>query len=186
MTTPPIIIIAEPDPMISGVLRVEFSRWDFAVLLATTCEQAGDYAAQTVAALVVLDAARAQVAAYETCVRIRRSPGYASRPIVLTDRDISARTRAAATTAGATALLPKPYSVMDLFRAITPHMQPDDPLLVAGRSQAGFAAPPVHEWTRPGALEWKSGPESALSRNRLLLPIVRGAGKKVPVIGKVS
>jgi len=35
--------------MISGVLRVEFSRWDFAVLLATSCEEADGYAAQTVA-----------------------------------------------------------------------------------------------------------------------------------------
>jgi DNA-binding response OmpR family regulator len=186
MTTPPIIIISEPDPMISGVLRVEFSRWNFAVLLATSCEEAADYAAQTVAALIVLDSAKAQMAAYETCARIRRRPGYASRPIVLTGWNISARTQAAATTAGATTLLAKPYSVMDLFRAITPHMKPDDPLLVAGHSQSGVAAPPSQEWKRPGSLEWKSGPESALSRNRLLLPIVRGAGKKIPIIGKIS
>src|SRR4051812_22180696 len=100
MTTPPIIIISEPDPMISGVLRVEFSRWNFAVLLASSCEEAADYAAQTVAALIVLDSAKAQMAAYETCARIRRRPGYASRPIVLTGWNVSARTQAAATTAG--------------------------------------------------------------------------------------
>jgi hypothetical protein len=105
---------------------------------------------------------------------------------VLTEWNISGRTQAAATTAGATALLPKPYSVMDLFRAITPHMQPNDPLLVAGRTQTGVAAPPSQEWKKPGALEWRSGPESALSRNRLLLPIVRGTGKKIPIIGKIS
>jgi DNA-binding response OmpR family regulator len=186
MTTPQIIIIAEPDPMISGVLRVEFSRWEFAVLLATSCEEAGNYAAQTVAALVVLDAAKAQMIAYETCARIRRRPGYAERPIVLTGWDISARTQAAARTAGATALLAKPYSVMDLFRAITPHMRADDPLLLAGHSQTGVAAPPVQEWKRAGALEWNSGADSALSRNRLLLPIVRGPGKKIPYGGKIS
>ena len=158
MTTPPIIIIAEPDRMISGVLRVEFSRWNFAVLLAASCEEAGNYAAQIVAALVVLDAAKAQIGAYEACARIRRRSGYAARPIVLTGWDISSRTQAAATTAGATALLAKPYSVMDLFRAITPHMQADDPLLAAGHSQTGVAAP-AHEWKRPGALEWNSGAE---------------------------
>jgi DNA-binding response OmpR family regulator len=186
MTTPAIIIIFEPDPMISGVLRVEFSRWDFAVLLATNCVEVGDYAAQTVASLVVLDIAKPQMGAYEACARIRHRPGYAGRPIVLTAWDISARTQAAATTAGATALLAKPYSVMDLFRAITPHLRPDDPLLVAGYIQTGVAAPPTREWKPPGALEWKSGPESALSRNRLLLPIVRGTGKKIPIIGKIS
>jgi DNA-binding response OmpR family regulator len=186
MTTPPIIIIAEPDAMISGVLRVEFSRWNFAVMLAASCEEAGNYAAQTVAALVVLDATKAQMSAYEACVRIRRRPGYAERPIVLTGWDVSARTQAAATTAGATALLAKPYSVMDLFKAITPHLQTDDPLLVAGHSQTGLAAPPVQEWKRPGTLEWNSGADSELSRNRLLLPIVRGSGTKIPFGGKIS
>jgi DNA-binding response OmpR family regulator len=124
--------------------------------------------------------------AYEACTRIRHRPGYAGRPIVLTAWSISARTQAAATTAGATALLAKPYSVMDLFRAITPHLRPDDPLLVAGHIQTGVAAPPTQEWKPPGALEWKSGPESALSRNRLLLPIVRGTGKKIPIVGEIS
>ncbi len=186
MTTPPIIIISEPDPMISGVLRVEFSRWDFAVLLAGSSEEAYHFTAQAVAALVVLDSAKAQMAAYETCARVRRRPGYAGRPIVLTGWDISTRTQAAAKAAGATALLAKPYSMVDLFRAITLHLLPDDPLLVAGRIQTGAAAPPTQEWKTPGALEWKSGPESALSRNRLLLPIVRGTGKKIPITGKVS
>lgn len=172
--------------MISGVLRVEFSRWNFAVLLATSCAEADDYAAQTVASLVVLEVAKPQIGAYETCARIRRRPGYAGRPIVLTGWDISARAQAAAATAGATALLPKPYSIMDLFRAITPHMHPNDPLMLAGHVQAGVAAPPTQEWKPPGALEWNSGPDSALSRNRLLLPIVRGTGKKIPIIGKIS
>jgi hypothetical protein len=65
-------------------------------------------------------------------------------------------------------------------------MQPDDPLLLAGHTQAGVAAPPAQEWKLPQPLEWRSGPESALSRNRLLLPIVRGTEKRVPVIGKIS
>ncbi len=172
--------------MISGVLRVEFSRWNFAVLLAANSEEAGEYAAQTVAALVVLDAAKAQIGAYEACARIRRRSGYAARPIVLTGWDISLRSQAAATTAGATALLAKPYSVMDLFKAITPYMQADDPLQKAGPSRAGLAAPPAQEWQRPATLEWASGTDSALARNRLLLPIVRGTGKQIPFGGKIS
>ena len=186
MTTPPIIIVAEPDPMISGVLRVEFSRWEFAVLLAASSQEAEGYAEQIVASLVVLDATKVQLGAYEACARIRRREGYADRPIVLTVREITMRAQAAAHTAGATALLPKPYSVLDLFRVITPHLQPDDPLLLAGHAQAGFAAPPTQEWKTPGALKWLSGPESALARNRLLLPIVRGTGKRIPVLGKIS
>jgi CheY-like chemotaxis protein len=186
MTTPPIIIISEPDSMISDVLRVEFSRWEFAVLLAEGSAAADTYAGQIVASLVVLDASTAQLSAYEACARIRRRPGYADRPIVLTAREVSHRTTAAAEVAGATVLLPKPYSVMDLFRALTPHMQPNDPLLVAGGARTGMAAPSSREWAVPGSLEWRSGGDSALSRNKLLLPIVRGLGKKIPMLGKTS
>lgn len=186
MTTPPIIIISEPDTMISSVLRVEFSSWNFAVLLADNSEEAEGYASQTVASLVVLDATTSLLSAYEACARIRRRQGYAGRPIVLTARESSPRTKAAAETAGATVLLQKPYSVMELFRAITPHMQPDDPLLLAGYARTGAAAPPTQEWPVPESLEWRSGGESALSRNKLLLPIVRRAGKKVPLDGKIS
>jgi DNA-binding response OmpR family regulator len=186
MTTPPIIIISEPDSMISDVLRVEFSRWDFAVLLADNSVAADVYASQIVASLVVLDASTARLSAYEACARIRRRPGYAGRPIVLTVREVSRSATAAAATAGATVLLPKPYSVMDLFRAITPHMQPSDPLLWAGGAGTGMAAPPTREWPVPGSLEWRSGGDSALSRNKLLLPIVRGVGKKIPFFGKTS
>jgi DNA-binding response OmpR family regulator len=186
MSTPSIIIIFEPDPMISGVLRVEFSRWDFAVLLAFSSEEADAYASQTVASLIVLDAGKAHLSAYEACARIRRRTGYASRPIVLTVQEVSARTTAAAEIAGATALLPKPYSVIDLFRAVTPHLPPGDPLMRAGRAKAGVAAPPTQEWKLPGSQEWRSGDDSALSRNGLLLPIVRGGGRKLSIGGKVT
>ncbi|HEX3575241.1 MAG TPA: hypothetical protein VHU42_11630 [Rhodopila sp.] len=185
MSTPPIIIIFEPDPMISDVLRVEFSRWNFAVLLAVNTDQVHTYAAHAVASLIVLDAAKTEFAAYEACARIRRRDGYADRPIVLTAREVSPRTMAAAERAGATALLPKPYSMMDLFGAVTPHVPPEDPLLTAGRAMAGVAAPPTQEWNTPPSLEWRSGDGSALSRNKLLLPIVRGAGVKMPLISKI-
>src|ERR1700744_4764316 len=137
MPAPPIIIVSEPDSMISGVLRVEFIRWDFAVLLADGSAAADSYASQIVASLVVLDASIAHLSAYEACARIRRRPGYAGRPIVLTAREGSPRTTAAAEVAGASVLLSKPYSVMDLFRAITPHMQPNDPLSVIGGARTG-------------------------------------------------
>jgi DNA-binding response OmpR family regulator len=181
MSTPPIIIISEPDPMISSVLRVEFSRWDFAVLLAVGSEEAEAYASQAVACLIVLDAKKA-LGAYEACARIRRRDGYATRPIVITASEISPRTLAAAELAGATALLPKPYSMMDLFRAVAPHLTPDDPFLRASPAQAGVAEPASQEWKPASALQWRSGHESALSRNRLLLPIVRGAGRRIPLI----
>src|ERR1700753_1009748 len=109
MTPPPIIIISEPDPMIGNALRVEFSRLEAVVLLAAGCEEAYALATQTVASLVVLDAATALFEAYETCLRIRRHAGYEACPIVLTAWGVSVRMQAAAAKAGATAMLPKPY-----------------------------------------------------------------------------
>src|ERR1700761_7747322 len=104
MSPPPIVIIAEPDPMISSVLRVEFTHMDFAVFLATSGREAEKYAAHTVAHLVVLDA-KLQLEACEACARIRRRQGYADRPIVLTTNEPSPRIQAAADKAGATLLL---------------------------------------------------------------------------------
>ncbi len=99
MSTPPIVIIADPDPMFSSVLRVAFTQWDFAVFLASSGEEAEDYPAHAVAHLIVLDA-KLNLAAYEAAARIRRRPGYADRPIVLTATDPSARITAAAQKAG--------------------------------------------------------------------------------------
>jgi CheY-like chemotaxis protein len=178
MSTPPIIIIAEPDPMISSVLRVEFTRWDFAVLLAADGKEAEDYAAQTVAHLIILDT-RLHLGAYEACARIRRGRGYIARPIVLTTSDPSTKVKAAADKAGATVLLPKPYSVSDLFSAIEPFLPPED-LLLTHRARGGGMSAPKH-WAPAPPQMWQSGGNSALTRNGHLLPIVRGSGVRIPL-----
>jgi CheY-like chemotaxis protein len=181
MSTPPIIIIAEPDPMISSVLRVEFTSWDFAVFLATSGQEAEDYAAHAVAQLVVLDV-KLDMAAYEACARIRRRQGYAERPIVLTANDPSPRVRAAAGKAGATVVLQKPYSVTDMVSAIRPFIAPDD-LLLTHRAQAPGVGE-SKEWIRGENPSWRWGGDSGLSRNGLLLPIVRGKGVSIPLSRK--
>ncbi|HEY0184115.1 MAG TPA: response regulator [Rhodopila sp.] len=182
MTTPPIVIIAEPDPIISSVLRVEFTHRNFAVFLAASGPEAEDYAGYTVAHLIILDA-RLQIGAYEACARIRRRQGYSARPIVVTASKPSLRIKAAAATAGATVLLMKPYSVDHLFSAITPFLEPDDLLLTHRLHDSGLASP-SQEWAPAGKLRWESGTESALTRNGRLLPIVRGAGVRIPLLRK--
>ncbi|HEX4368177.1 MAG TPA: response regulator [Rhodopila sp.] len=181
MSTPPIVIIAELDPIISSVLRVEFSRLDFAVLLAASGLEAESYASQTVAHLVVLDT-RLHLGAYDACARIRRLPGYADRPVVLTATEPSPKVRAAAERASATAVLEKPYSVDDLFNAIRPFVLADDLLLTHSSRVGGVNAPLT--WPPAPPLTWESGGNSALSRNGQLLPIVRGNGVIIPLIRK--
>lgn len=165
--------------MISSVLRVEFTHWDFAVLLAADGKEAEDYAAHTVAHLVVLDT-KLHLGAYDACARIRRLQGYADRPIVLTTNQPSPRVKAVADKAGATMVLPKPYSVSDLFRAIASLVPPDDLLLTHRARGGGWNAP--KQWGPAPPQTWQSGGNSALTRNGQLLPIVRGSGVKVPLV----
>ena len=179
MSTPPVIIIAEPDPMISSVLRVEFSHWGFAVLLASNGPEAEDYASQTVAHLVVLDT-RLHLGAYDACVRIRRRQGYATRPIVLTTHEPSKRIDAVADKIGATVVLPKPYSVSDLFSAIEPFVPSDDVLLTHRPKGGGVSEP--RQWAVAPPPSWQAGANSVLTRNGRLLPIVRGNSVKVPLM----
>jgi CheY-like chemotaxis protein len=181
MSTPPIVIIAEPDPMISSVLRVEFTHLDFAVFLAASGQEAEDYAAQTIAHLIILDV-KLHLAAYDACARIRRRQGYATRPIVLTTNEPGPRVKAAAAKAGATLLLTKPYSVRDLFSAVEPFVPPDDLLLTHRAHTLGMSAP--KEWAPAPIPTVQSGNESALTRNGRLLPIVRGKGVIIPLIRK--
>ena len=182
MSAHPIVIIAEPDSMISSVLRVEFTHMDCTVLLAADAKEAEEYAWLAAARLIVLDAGRLGLGAFLACARIRRFPGYARRTIVLTAKDMSDRTRAASAKAGATTLLAKPYSVSDLFAAVTPYLAADDPLLITRTRQPAMAEP--REWRAAPTPAPRFSDQSALTRNGLLLPIVRGRGVSIPLVRK--
>lgn len=182
MSVPLVVLIAEPDPMISGVLRVEFASNNFLVLLAADGKEAEDYAVATLAHLVVLDVGKLHFGGYEACLRIRRLPGYAGRPIVLTAADLSGKGRSAAEKAGATALLPKPYSLNDLFSVIRPHVAADDPLLTARGKEPGMLE--FQEWTHMPPPAQRFSAQSALSQNGMLLPIVRRRGVDIPLMPK--
>jgi DNA-binding response OmpR family regulator len=183
MSAVPIIIVADPDPMVSNALRVEFSRFDCAVLMAATNRELEDYAAQTIAELIVLDVSVRKLSGYAACARIRHRSGYSARPIVLTTGRVLPKDTAAAETAGATLLLAKPYSVIGLVRAVLPHLPVDDPLRAHLPPADGT---PQVEWTRQPDPSWRFGAESGLSQNGKILPIVRGGGTKIPLRGRVS
>jgi DNA-binding response OmpR family regulator len=181
MSTLPIVIIVEPDSMVSDVLRVEFSCLGCAVLMAATGEQAEEYAARTVANLVVLDVTTMKLQGYAACARIRRQAGYANRPIVLTSRTVSAQDTMAGEKAGASLILAKPYSMTELVQAVAPHLPAGDPLLTHP-SRPGGMAEAVQEWKPMAKPAWRFGADSGLSRNQSILSVVRAEGKKVPLI----
>ena len=128
MSTSALAIIVEPDSLIRDVLRVELSNAHYTALIAEDAEDAEDMAARLDAQMIVLDVSQVKLPGYSACARIRRRPGYGTRPIILTARRVETRDAAAADAAGATALLAKPYSVSALFRVVGPHLAADDPL----------------------------------------------------------
>lgn len=169
--------------MISDVLRVEFSCLGFAVLLAVDGQEAEAFAAQTVANLVILDVSTMKLSGYAACARIRRFAGYASQPIIMTANEISSQDIAAAETAGANALLCKPYSMVDLIQAVSPHLAANDPLLRHPSKGTGMVETPL-EWKPEPKPVWRFGADSGLSRNGTILSVVRGSGRKIPLYRK--
>jgi DNA-binding response OmpR family regulator len=179
MAAVPIIIVADPDPMVSNALRVELTGENCAVLLASTSQEAEEYASQAVAELIVLDVTRLKLSGYAACARIRRQPGYAARPIVLTASWVQPRDAKAAQQAGATLLLPKPYSVSGLADAVTPFLPQNDPLRAHLPRQPHKAQ---IDWTKEPNPQWRFSPDSGLSRNGIVLPVVSGKGVRIPLI----
>lgn len=179
----PSIIVAEYDPLIRNALRVEFSRMDFVVLIATSGAEAEEFAARTIVHLAVLDVALPGFSGFEACARIRRQHGYQDIPIVLTAHQRTPRIDAAAKQASATTVLAKPYSFNDLLNTLAPHLPAEHALMKCPRA-AGLGEVAGRAWGQPASLEWQFGNESGLSRNRLMLPIVRGSGVRIPLLRK--
>ena len=84
--------------------------------------------------------------------------------------------------AGATLVLAKPYSVSDRVSSVRPFLLPDDLLLTHRAAAPGLSE--AREWVRGTTVMPRSGGDSALTRNGLLLPIVRGRGVSIPFIRK--
>ena len=181
MTTPPTIVVSDPDPTFANALRVTYSSSNFVVLLADTCEQAEEYAARTPAKLVILDAANRGRSAFSTCARLRHQNRFAALPIVVTVAQRAEYYHDAARIAGATELLCKPYSVLDLASALERHVPAGDPLLLVSRSGRGMSAPTI-EWTGLPPPEPLAPVNSTLSQMGRVLRVVRGHGKEIPLL----
>jgi len=178
MSASPVIIIADPDRAIRSILRVEFSRFGCTVLLAANGGEVEDYASQVTARMVLLDVSSSKFSGYAACAKVRRQFGYERSPIVLSVHDIRERDRAAAEKAGATALLPKPYSLTDLMGTVRRNLLPDDPLAQV------LPPAPEHQtdWTKEANPGRRFGADSGLSAAKGIIPIVRGSGVRVPLI----
>jgi CheY-like chemotaxis protein len=179
MSTPVTIIIADRDPIFSNSLRVAFSEMGFTVLLPVDGPDARMFAAATQAVLVVLDVGLPGISAYDACAHIRREPGYRDTPIVLTALQVTENMRLAAATAGATAMLAKPYSLTDLLDSVVPTLAVDHPLLSHRPPPRDLRETP---WGPPRPLDWPQNDASGLARNKAVMAVVRANGVRIPLL----
>lgn len=168
-------IISEPDPRIRHVLRAELSHADWTVVVAADGEEVEQLAGKMVADMIVLDVSAIKLRGYSACARIRHQAGNAALPIILTAAHVGVRDAVAAGTAGATALLAKPYSIGKLFQIIRPHLAANDP-------RVGTLPPnPERMLDWAAATRWSFGAGSGLRQDGRPLIVSTGATVRIPL-----
>ena len=114
------VIVADNDPVLRSILRSVIETTGFRVFQAVNGIEAVDLATRMVARLVILDFKMPRLDGLSACHEMRLLPGYASVPIVMLTAYDDEATRAAASRAGATRFLTKPFRTAELLRTIRP------------------------------------------------------------------
>ena len=115
----PRVIVADDDPFICRVLKGMLEAIEQDVALATNGLEAVDLALGMAAALIILDVKMPELDGFQTCARIRKLPGYERTPIVILTFDNGENSQSAASRAGATMFLVKPFTTASLMLALS-------------------------------------------------------------------
>ncbi len=168
-------IISDPDSRIRHVLRTELSHADWTVVVAADAEEVEQLAGKMAADMIVLDVSAIKLRGYSACARIRRQAGNSALPIILTAANVGTRDAVAAGTAGATALLAKPYSIGKLFQIIRPHLPANDP------RRTNLPPNPEHVLDWAAATRWSLGAGSGLKQDGRPLTVSTGPTVRIPL-----
>jgi two-component system alkaline phosphatase synthesis response regulator PhoP len=120
------IIVADDDPLIRDILRAKLESLGQTVFQANNGTEATFLASRTEASLIILDVKMPRMDGLQACAQIRRLPGYAATPIVMLTFDDSEQTQRAATRAGATMFLVKPFGSAALMLALSRFLPIDE------------------------------------------------------------
>jgi two-component system alkaline phosphatase synthesis response regulator PhoP len=113
------VIVADDDPLIRSILRGKLEAINQEVFLGNNGLEAVALASRLQASLVILDVRMPKLDGFEACKQIRRLPGYADTPVVMLTFDDSKSAQSAATRAGATMFLVKPFGSAALMLALS-------------------------------------------------------------------
>jgi CheY-like chemotaxis protein len=134
------VIAADDDPLIRSILRANLEAVHQDVYPVNNGLEAVELAARMQASLVILDVRMPRLDGLQACARIRKLPGYATTPIVMLTFDQTASAQAAASRAGATMFLVKPFGSAALMLALAQFLPIDPATMKALHATAVRAA----------------------------------------------
>lgn len=117
-------LIVEDDPQLQKAMSKQLRRMDFQVLSATHYDAALRHLARGEAHVVCIDVGLPNKSGYELCEYIRRAPGLAGLPILMTSEYGSPGDMAHAEDAGGNAFLRKPFSMLELTQCVESMLNP--------------------------------------------------------------
>ncbi len=123
------VIVADDDPLIRSILKGKLESLDQDVHLAHNGQEAVDLARRIEATLIVLDIKMPRLDGIAACEAIRKLPGHEQTPIVMLTFSDNERAQAAASRAGATMFLVKPFGSAALMLALSRFLPIDDNVL---------------------------------------------------------
>ena len=123
------VIVADDDPMIRNILLARLKDIDQDVFLANNGLEAVILASRMQASLVMLDVEMPELDGLLACAQIRQLPGYAGTPIVMLTLHDTEQAQNAASRAGATMFLVKPFSSAALMLALSRFLRIDNATL---------------------------------------------------------
>jgi two-component system cell cycle response regulator len=138
-------IVADDDPVIRAILRSALIGIGLDVRLACHGHEAVGLAGRVSATLVLLDLTMPGLDGMAACARIRGLPGYEAVPIIVLTGKHDAPAKAAATAAGATLFLTKPFQPAALLQALSGFCeisQTDRVAIARGAAEARMIARP--------------------------------------------
>ncbi len=113
------VIVADDDPVIRAILRTKLAAINQTAVLASNGQDAVMLASQMQASLVILDVMMPMLDGLRACAQLRRLPDYAETPIVMLTSDDTERSQTAASEAGATMFLVKPFAPASLMLTLS-------------------------------------------------------------------
>jgi CheY-like chemotaxis protein len=123
------VLVADDDPVIRAILRSQLTAINQTAVLASNGQDAVMLALGMQASLVILDVMMPTLDGLRACTQLRQLPAYAETPIVMLTSDDTERSQTAASDAGATMFLVKPFAPAALMLTLSRFLPIDNATL---------------------------------------------------------